>query len=311
METGGTAPPRQRTLKNAIHCSGVSLHHGSRVSVTLHPAEPDTGIRFRRTDTAGAVIPATWRNVVESPLCTTLAGPDGTTIATVEHLLAALYGCGVDNLLVEVNGPELPIMDGSAWPFVFLTECAGLVEQDAPRRRLRILEPVTVSSGDRRVELVPAPAFTLEVEIAYDNCGAIARQRYTLDMQPSVFKAEVSRARTYGFLHEVDSLRAAGLARGASLDNAVVLSGETVLNEGGLRYRDEFVRHKVLDAVGDLSLAGAGILGRYRAYCPGHRLNHALLRRLFATPGAWRMLDPEEEAPAADDLPPPRVAAAG
>jgi UDP-3-O-[3-hydroxymyristoyl] N-acetylglucosamine deacetylase len=306
-----SGPARQRTLKHSIHCSGVSLHHGSRVNVTLHPAEPDSGIRFRRTDIAGggAEIPALWRNIVETPLCTTLTDGEGVTIATVEHLLAALYGCGVDNLLVEVNGPELPVMDGSAWPFVFLTECAGIAEQDAPRRLIRILEPVVVSSGDRWAELSPAPSLSLEVEIAYENCRAIAHQSYTLEMEAAVFKAEVSRARTYGFLHEVDSLRAAGLARGASLDNAIVVSGESILNEGGLRYRDEFVRHKVLDAVGDLSLVGAELVGRFRAYCPGHKLNHTLLRRLFATPDAWHLTRAGEDT--AEEIAPRRRAAVG
>ena len=313
VEKNGAAPTRQRTLKHSIHCSGVSLHHGSRVSVALHPAEPGSGIRFHRTDIAGggALIPALWDNIVETPLCTTLGDGRGVSIATVEHLLAALFGCGVDNLLVEVNGPELPIMDGSAWPFVFLAECAGIVEQDATRRLVQILEPVVASSGDRWVELAPGDGFSLEVEIVYENCSAIATQRYALDMDAAVFKAEVSRARTYGFLHEVDSLRAAGLARGASLDNAIVVSGESILNEGGLRYRDEFVRHKLLDAIGDLSLAGAGILGRFRASCPGHKLNHTLLRKLFATPGAWRMVTAGAHAPEPAAVPPLRRAAAG
>jgi UDP-3-O-[3-hydroxymyristoyl] N-acetylglucosamine deacetylase len=304
---------RQRTLKHSIHCSGVGLHHGCRVNLTLHPAEPDTGIRFCRSDIAGggAIIPALWRNIVETPLCTTLATAEGISVATVEHLLAALYGCGIDNLLIEVNGPELPIMDGSAWPFVFLTECAGILVQDAPRRAIRIIEPVLLASGERWIELSPGRGFSLDVEIAYDNCPAIARQRYDLAFDAAIFKAEISRARTYGFLHEVDSLRAAGLARGASLDNAVVVSGETVLNDGGLRYRDEFVRHKLLDLIGDLSLGGAPLIGRVRAFCPGHKLNHGLLRRLFATPDAWHMVESASDLLTPDTLPTRRLAAAG
>lgn len=288
----GPGEPQQRTLKHPIHCSGVSVHHGCRVNLTLHPAEPDTGIRFRRTDIAGqnALLPATWRNVADAALCTTLRSEDGATLATVEHMLAALYGCEIDNALVEVSGPELPIMDGSAWPFVFLIECAGVVQQDAPRRFVEVLQPVRVGNGERWAELTPAsePGLSLEVEIRYDS-PAIARQHYALELEAEVFKAEVSRARTYGFLHEVDTLRAAGLARGASLDNAIVVGGNGILNEDGLRYRDEFARHKVLDAIGDLSLAGARLVGRYRAFCTGHRLNHELLQTLFATPGAWRM----------------------
>jgi UDP-3-O-[3-hydroxymyristoyl] N-acetylglucosamine deacetylase len=302
--------PRQRTLKHSIHCSGVSVHHGCRVNLTLHPAEPDSGISFRRTDIAGrsALIPATWRNVAEAPMCTTLRGADGVTLATVEHLLAALYGCEIDNALIEVSGPELPIMDGSAWPFVFLIECAGVVAQAAPRRFVEVLRPVRVGNGERWAELVPASALSLAVEIRYDS-PAIARQHYALDLEAEVFKAEVSRARTYGFLHEVDQLRAAGLARGASLDNAIVVTGSGIMNEGGLRYRDEFARHKVLDAIGDLSLAGARILGGYRAYCTGHRLNHELLATLFATPDAWRMATAAEAA--ARPAPVERRAAAG
>lgn len=305
--------PRQRTLKHSIHCSGVSVHHGCRVNLTLHPAEADSGIRFRRTDIAGrnALIPATWRNVTDAPMCTMLAA-DGVTLATVEHLLAALYGCEIDNALVEVSGPELPIMDGSAWPFVFLIECAGIAEQAAPRRFVQVLQPVRVGTGERWAELVPAAGLSLDIEIRYDS-PAIARQHYALELEAEVFKAEVSRARTYGFLHEVDSLRAAGLARGASLDNAIVVTGSGIMNEGGLRYRDEFARHKVLDAIGDLSLAGARLLGGYRAYCTGHRLNHELLAALFATPQAWRIATAAEAAAAAASQPAPmeRRAAAG
>jgi UDP-3-O-[3-hydroxymyristoyl] N-acetylglucosamine deacetylase len=296
----GTGESRQRTLKHSIHCSGVSVHHGCRVNLTLHPAEADTGIRFRRTDIAGAnaLMPATWRNVADAPLCTTLTSAEGPTLATVEHLLAALYGCDIDNALVEVTGPELPIMDGSAWPFVFLIECAGVTPQEAPRRFIEVLQPVRVGNAERWAELTPGPGLSLEVEIRYDT-PAIARQLYALELEAEVFKAEVSRARTYGFLHEVDTLRAAGLARGASLDNAIVVGGNGILNEDGLRYRDEFARHKVLDAIGDLSLAGARLVGRYRACCTGHRLNHELLQTLFATPNAWRVSTAADLAAAA------------
>src|SRR5262249_41491234 len=253
----------QRTLKNRIHCSGVSLHHGTRVTMSLVPAPPDSGIIFRRTDIAGAScrIAASWENIAEMPYCSALTNGAGVVIATVEHLLAALAGAGIDNLLVEVNGPELPIMDGSAWPFLFLTECAGVIEQDTPRRAIEILERVSVGGPDRSATLLPGDGFSVSFVIDYES-PAIAQEGFAR-LSAEVFKSALSRARTYGFLHEVDGLRAAGLARGASLDNAIVVNGSGVMNEDGLRYQDEFVRHKMLDAVGDLYLAGAPILGQF------------------------------------------------
>ena len=287
--------PRQRTLKNAIRCSGISLHSGSKVSMTMRPAEANTGIVFHRTDIVNGnrTIAASWRNIVESTMCTALGNADGVTIATVEHLMAALAGCGIDNLLVEVDGGELPIMDGSASPFVFLAECAGIVEQDAPRTAIHVLKPVTVGDRNRSAALIPGPDFSVRFEIEYDN-PAISRQECVVRLANGTFKSEISRARTYGFLVEVDSLRAAGLAQGASLDNAVVIDGNGVLNEGGLRYRDEFVRHKVLDSIGDLYLAGAPLIGQFHGRCSGHKLNHQLLRALFADPSAWCFSGPGE-----------------
>lgn len=288
--------PRQRTLKNRIHCSGVSLHHGARVTMTLVPAEPDSGIVLRRTDIAGAsaTIEASWRNVAEMPYCTALTNQHGVQVATVEHLLAALAGAGIDNLLVEVNGPELPIMDGSAWPFLFLIECAGTIEQPAPRRAIEILKRVTVGDEERSASLLPGRGFALDFSIDY-ALPAIGRQDASVRLSPEVFKSALSRARTYGFLHEVDDLRAAGLARGASLDNAVVVNGDAIMNSDGLRYRDEFVRHKLVDAIGDLYLAGAPIHGRFLGWRSGHKLNHRLLRALFADAEAWRAVPVEEE----------------
>ncbi len=299
---------RQKTLKNAIHCSGVSLHHGTRVAMTLHPAPADGGIRFRRSDIADGnpIIPAVWRNVCETPLCTTLANEDGVTVTTVEHLMAALAGCGIDNLEIELRGPEVPVMDGSAWPFVFLVECAGTVEQDAPRRGIRVLKPVAVGEDDRTASLAPGAGLSVSFEIDYPGT-AIARQSWSAQLANGAFKSEISRARTFGFLDEIDALRAAGLARGASLDNAIVVKGQTVLNEGGLRYPDEFVRHKVLDSIGDLYLAGGPLIGHFRGCRSGHRMNHQLLRALFGDPTAWApsSLQPTDfvaEAPPRPDL---------
>src|SRR5260221_1466421 len=279
---------QQRTIKNPIHCRGVGLHSGVKAAMTLHPAAPGSGIVFRRTDAggAGAEIAATWQNVVESAVCTPLSSGEGITIGTVEHLMAALAGAEIDNVLVELDGPEVPIMDGSAAPFVFLIECAGIVEQDAPRRAIRILKTVTVEDGEKSASLMPDDGFSMSFEIDFAS-RAISRQDLSIVFDSDSFKSEISRARTFGLLHEVDRLRAAGLVRGGSLDNSVVVSGDTILNEGGLRYADEFVRHKLLDSLGDLYLAGAPIIGHFRGLRSGHLLNRKLLEALFATPDAW------------------------
>jgi len=279
---------QQRTIKNPINCRGIGLHSGVKTSLTLHPAAPNSGIVFRRTDAggAGAEIVAHWRNVVESSLCTTLSNGEGITIGTVEHLMAALAGAEIDNVLVELDGPEVPIMDGSAAPFIFLIECAGVVEQDAARRAIRILKKVTVGDGEKSASLMPDDGFSMSFEIDFAS-RAINRQDLSIVFDSDSFKSELSRARTFGLLHEVDRLRAAGLARGGSLDHSVVVSGDTVLNEGGLRYADEFVRHKLLDAVGDLYLAGGPLIGHFHGERSGHLLNGKLLEALFATPGAW------------------------
>ncbi len=283
---------RQRTLKNSIHCSGIGLHLGDKISMTLHPAEADSGIRFLRTDIEGtaACVPADWRHAIETPLCTTLMNPQGVRIATIEHLMAALAGCGVDNCLIELNGSEVPIMDGSAAPFVFLIECAGVVEQPAPRRSLRILERIEVVEPGRSVALVPDSDFTVAYDIDFPS-PAVAQQSWRGSINEHAFKRDLSRARTFGFLEDVTRLRERGLARGGSLDNAVVISGTTILNTGGLRYEDEFVRHKVLDGVGDLYLTGGPIEGRFEAHCAGHAITLRLLHKLFAETAAWEWVE--------------------
>lgn len=289
---------RQQTVKTAIHCSGVGLHSGAKVAMTLHPGAADSGIVFRRSDLPGQPeLSANWRHAVETPLCTTLR--DGTMqVATIEHLMAALSGMGIDNAVVELDGPEVPIMDGSAAPFVFLIECAGIREQTRARRAIRILKPVTVSDERRSGTLAPAShGFSVVFDIDFDS-AVIARQSWSVALSRAVFKRDIARARTFGFLHEVDSLREAGLARGGSLDNAVVISGDGILNEGGLRFEDEFVRHKVLDSIGDLYLAGAPIIGRFEGYRAGHALNLRLLAALFADESAWEW----SEVTAADQV---------
>ena len=278
----------QRTLKNEISCTGVGLHSGAQVTLKLMPAPTDTGIVFERTDVfdLDPVIPAVWDRVVDTRLCTVIGNEDGVTVGTIEHLLAALAGCGIDNAPVELNGPEVPIMDGSSQPFVSLVECAGVVKLPAPRRVIRVLKTVNVKIGDSRAALLPAAWPKLDVEIDFDS-SVVSNQALSIGLVNGSFCKELARARTFGFLHEVEKMRAAGLAKGGSLDNAIVVSKNGILNDGGLRFNDEFVRHKMLDAIGDLYLAGGHIIGLFRGFRSGHAINNALLRALFSDIDAW------------------------
>jgi len=262
---GDMTTASQRTLKTMIGCRGVGLHSGQKVTMRLLPAAPDTGIVFRRTD-AGAEILANWVNTIESPRCTVLSNGEGITVGTVEHLMAALAGAEIDNAIIELDGPEVPIMDGSSAPFLFLIECAGLVEQDAARRAIKVLKPVSVIEEGATAALLPDHGFSMSFEISFAN-PLISRQDICV---------------------EVDRLREAGFGRGGSLDNVIVVSGDHILNAGGLRYADEFVRHKLLDAFGDLYLAGGPIIGRFRGVCSGHAHTRHLLAALFADTEAWR-----------------------
>jgi UDP-3-O-[3-hydroxymyristoyl] N-acetylglucosamine deacetylase len=300
----------QHTLKNDIHCTGVGLHGGQRVRMTLRPAAPDSGIVLRRVDVGGdaALIPALYDHVGDTRLCTVLANRHGVKVGTVEHVMAALAGLGIDNAVIEVDGPELPIMDGSSAPFVFLIECAGIVEQDASRRAIRVLKPVHVTGEGGSASLFPAPAFEIDFTIDFPS-RVIGRQSFRWRAAPGSFKTELSRARTFGFYREVEQMRQAGLGRGGSLENAIVVDGDRVMNPGGLRMADEFVRHKALDAVGDLALAGAYIVGRYVGEKSGHRLNNELLRALFADESAWMWVRAPRE-PATQAAAPAVVAAA-
>lgn len=294
---GGTRRPGtdasvfQKTLKESISCSGTGLHSGQKLTMTLRPAEPDTGLVFRRTDLPGrgAAILARWDNVVDSRLCTTIGNGDGVTIGTVEHLIAALAGAGIDNVLVEVSGPELPAMDGSAEPFSFLIECAGTVQQDAPRKAIQILEPISVGDVTKSATLMPSNGRSFSFEIDFDDT-AIGRQHLHVELVNGTFRRELARARTFGFEHEVAAMRSMGLARGGSLENAIVVSDGRVLNDDGLRFDDEFVRHKLLDSIGDIYLAGHPIIGHFHGFKSGHALNNTLLRRMFDRPETWRMI---------------------
>jgi len=279
----------QYTIENPVRAVGIGLHSGERVSLKILPAPVNTGIRFVRTDLDPVlVIPARPESVLDTRFATTLGTEQGS-VGTVEHLMAALAGVGIDNVLVELDGPEVPAMDGSAYPFITLLYRAGLRIQNQARRYMEILEPVSVSSQGKSLTLRPARDFTVSLEIDFDH-PLVARQRFSAKITPIVFERLISRARTFGFLNEIQSLRKSGLALGGSLENAVVVGDNTVLNEGGLRFPDEFVRHKVLDLIGDLALLGAPILGAVHAERSGHALHYLLTRELLSRPSAWRLV---------------------
>jgi UDP-3-O-[3-hydroxymyristoyl] N-acetylglucosamine deacetylase len=289
----------QRTLRETITCTGIGLHSGARVNLTLGPAPAGTGIVFVRTDLPRRVeIPARADAVVDTQLATTL-GKDGARVGTVEHLMAALFGLGIDNCRVELDGPEVPIMDGSAGPFVYLIQSAGIQLQRAPKRFLVVRKTITVEHGDKRATLSPAPHFAIRFSIEFDH-PLIAAQRYEMVFSDRFFSREVSRARTFGFLREVEQLKAMGLARGGSLDNAVVIDDFNVVNEGGLRFPDEFVRHKVLDSLGDLAMIGMPVIGELSAHKSGHMLNHRLVMQLLADPTSHEVVEIEGEQELSD-----------
>ena len=284
---------QQRTLKGAIGCVGVGIHSGARTALTLAPAPAGAGIVFRREDLPGAApIPAIWRHLGDTTRCTQLRGADGTVVHTVEHVLAALAAWGVDNALITLDGPEVPALDGSARDFLFLVGCAGVVEQRQPRCVVEVLAPVVVAQGERSAALLPHDGFAVDMTIDFPH-PVIGVQRVALEVDLAAFKRELAGARTFGFAEDVIGLRANGLALGGSLDNAIVVAHDRVLNPEGLRWPDEFVRHKALDAVGDLALAGP-LLARFVGQGSGHTLHAKLLRALFADPAAWRLVDADE-----------------
>ena len=277
---------RQRTLASAVTCRGIGLHGGERITMRLLPAAPGSGIIFRRID-ADVEIEALWHNTVNATLCTMLSNGEGIEIKTVEHLMAALAGCCVDNAIVELDAAEVPAMDGSAAPFVALIDRVGTVAQEMPRRAIKVLKPIDITDQGASVALLPDHGFSMGFEIAFEN-PLIGSQDMMLNFEPDTFRAELSRARSFGMLDDVERLKAAGLVQGGSLENAIVISGDRVLNRGGLRYADEFVRHKLLDALGDLYLAGGPIIGGFRGSRSGHAHTRMLLAALFADPEAWR-----------------------
>ncbi|MEE4638399.1 MAG: UDP-3-O-acyl-N-acetylglucosamine deacetylase [Wenzhouxiangella sp.] len=278
----------QRTLKNVIRATGVGLHTGEKVLMTLRPAPADTGIVFRRVDLSPvAEIPADPHEVGDTSLSTTLVA-GGVRVATIEHLMSALAGLGIDNLYVDLSASEVPIMDGSSGPFAFLVQSAGIAEQAAPKRFIRVLKPVEVREGDKWVRFEPHEGFRVDFTIDFDH-PAIRRGscRADLDFSTTSYLKEIARARTFGFMRDIEFLRQRNLALGGSMDNAVVLDDFRVLNPNGLRYEDEFVKHKILDAIGDLYLLGRNLIGKFTGYKSGHALNNQLLRTLLADTSAW------------------------
>ncbi len=290
----------QRTLMRPVSCTGIGLHSGKTVNLCLRPAEPDTGVMFKRTDLpASPLIPADINHVVGTELSTTV-GLDGVSVATVEHLLSALSGLGVDNVLVEVDAPEIPIMDGSAAPFVFLMRGAGFTSQGKPRQYYKVKREVEVRLNGKSVKVAPSDKLRVDFTIEFDH-PLINHQKMGFVLDEKAYDKEISRARTFGFLRDMRHLHENGLALGGSLDNAVVLDNYRVLNDDGLRFNDEFVRHKVLDFLGDLAMVGRPIVGAFTAHKSGHALNNKLFKKFLADPTAWQLVTPDpsqvEEAP--------------
>lgn len=288
----------QRTIKQSISATGVGLHKGEKVQLTLRPAPANTGIVFRRVDLDPVVdIKATPEAVGETTLCTCLVNEQGVQVSTVEHLLAAVAGMGIDNLVIDVDSPEIPIMDGSALTFVFLLQEAGVETCNAPKRFLRIKKPIRVEEGDKWAELKPHEGFRVNFAIDFEHpVIANTAQQMTMDLSACSFVREISRARTFGFMKDIEFLRANNLALGGSLENAIVLDEYRMLNSDELRYDDEFVRHKILDAIGDLYMSGVSILGELNAFKSGHGLNNMLLRAVFEQQDAWEWVTYEETA---------------
>ena len=285
---------KQTTLRRRARLSGSGVHSNAPVQLTLHPAEADHGVVFLRTGLPrgeSRVIEAVWSEVTMTELCTVIGDSSEGSIATIEHLMAALSGLGVDNVLIEIDGPEVPIMDGSSARFVEAIDEVGIVELSAQRRFLKVLKPVRIDMGRGFSELRPAATgFHLDVEIDFST-QIIGRQSTSFDLTPGNFRREISRARTFGFIRDVERLWKAGFALGSSLENSVALDDDRVINPEGLRYRDEFVRHKALDAIGDLALAGLPLVGAYRSYCGGHKMNVAVLEALFSDASAYDIIE--------------------
>ncbi|MBG3129783.1 UDP-3-O-acyl-N-acetylglucosamine deacetylase [Proteus mirabilis] len=289
---------KQRTLKRIVQATGVGLHTGKKVTLTMRPAPANTGVIYRRTDLNPPVdFPADAKSVRDTMLCTCLVNEDDVRISTVEHLNAALAGLGIDNIVIEVNAPEIPIMDGSAAPFVFLLLDAGIEELRTAKKFIRIKETVRVEDGDKWAEMRPYNGFKLDFTIDFNHPAIDAStQRYNLDFSAESFMSQISRARTFGFMRDIEYLQSKGLCLGGSFDCAIVVDDYRVLNDDGLRFEDEFVRHKMLDAIGDLFMCGYNIIGEFTAFKSGHALNNKLLQAVLAKESAWEFVTFEDEA---------------
>lgn len=298
----------QHTVSKAVTVRGVGVHSGAPANLTIAPAARNSGITFIRSDIVDRDnrIPARWDLVCDTRLCTVIKNADGASVATIEHVMSALAALGIDNADITIDGPEVPIMDGSSAPFVDAIDSVGRQSQSAARKVIRIIAPVTLTDGDKTVTLTPAHETTYSFDITFDS-PVIGRQTFSHSVKESDYRSDISFARTFGFLHEVEALRAAGLGRGGSLDNAIVIDGETVLNPGGLRSPTEFVRHKILDAIGDIALAGMPIVAHYHGIKAGHAMNNRILHELFAQPHAYVVV---EMAPPREVSAPRRAATA-
>ena len=300
----GTGDKQQHTLAGEACFEGVTLHKGCAGKLLIKPALPSHGIVFKRTDVKAPenLVRASWDNVSDTALCTTVSNQSGLKVSTIEHLMAAFSGCGIDNALVEINCAEVPIMDGSARPFVDMFEEIGLRQQQASRRFIKILKPIEIQEKDAWIELSPAKNFSIDFEIDF-NSEAIKDTSFNISLVNGAFNHEISSARTFGFLEDVDRMRSAGLGLGGSLKNVVVVDGSKVLNNDGLRFKDEFVRHKILDCVGDLYLCGGPIIGCVKAYKTGHYFNNKLLRKLFSEKSSWTWASQESDNTLFEDQP--------
>lgn len=281
----------QKTINSKVSCNGIGLHSGANTTITLLPAPCDSGVIFKRTDIDSEKnsIKANYKNVTTTNLGTTIANEFGTKVSTIEHLMAAIWGCGIDNLIVEIDAPEVPIMDGSSEPFVFLLECAGINVQEKARHVIEILKNVKIEEGDKTIEVSPATEFSVNLHIDFDH-KQIQKQSFDYKTTYASFKNDLARARTFGFQHEIEQLHKMGLAKGGSLKNAILVGEDGIVNEEGLRYENEFVRHKTLDFIGDIYLAGYYISGQFKGSKTGHGINNKMLHKLLSDETAWRLI---------------------
>ncbi len=281
----------QKTINNSISCNSVGLHSGCNVNIKIHPAPINTGIIFRRTDLEFGKneIKAEFKNVTTTNLGTSIANEFGASISTIEHLMASIWGCGLDNLIIEIDNIEVPIMDGSSEPFVFLIECAGITPQNENRKVIEILEKICIEDGNKFIEVEPAKEFGIDLNIDF-NHPQIKINNLNFNSNLHSFKNDICRARTFCFKHEIEQMHKLGLAKGGSLDNSIVIDHDKILNDEALRYKDEFIRHKTLDFIGDLFLAGHYIIGHFKGYKVGHTINNKFLHYLFSNPQKWRLV---------------------